>query len=76
MKERNHKCDACGKEFFQEASLRAHVDAVHLLKKDVWERSFAQKSGLEGHVDTVHLGLARHECEVCWKKFRHRDNST
>ena len=58
MVKKNHKCDSCGKAFFQGGHLREHINSVHNGQKDhkcdSCGKSFSQYGSLKKHINVVH----------------------
>ncbi len=65
-------CDKCGKSFYRNAYLKAHISIVHMGEKpfqcELCDKSYVQNTDLKLHVDAVHKGI-RYKCEQCEKSF-------
>lgn len=63
LKEKKHKCDFCGKEFFHAGKMRSHVEQLHMNKDplavkkhkcDLCPKTFDSKSRFNQHKKLYH----------------------
>ncbi|XP_014229924.1 GDNF-inducible zinc finger protein 1-like [Trichogramma pretiosum] len=69
-------CDACGKSYTWNKSLKKHIDSVHnkiAHACDTCGKKFTTKSSLKIHIDSVHHKVT-HACDICEKSFTDKSN--
>ena len=68
-----HKCDSCGKLFYQAGNLKKHIYTVHEghkdFKCDYCGKLFTRGYSLKLHIPTIHEGHKDNKCESCGKSF-------
>ena len=71
--QKDHKCDSCGKSFFEAGSLKEHINSVHNGQKDYkcdsCGKAFFEAGSLKIHINSVHHGQKDHKCDSCGKSF-------
>ena len=73
-KQKNYKCDSCGKSFTQSGYLKIHIMTIHEgernYKCDSCSKSFTRLGTLKRHIKTVHYeGQRNYRCNYCEKYF-------
>ena len=71
-RQKDHKCEYCGKSFFQKSKLSQHITTVHKGNKDGvcghCGETFYHANELRNHYDSVHRVLKCHNCGLSFSQ--------
>jgi len=72
-KQKNYKCEICGKKFGQKTNLNTHVKTVHEKQRNykckICGKEFGFKHNVNRHIITVHEKQRDYKCTNCGKEF-------
>jgi len=74
-------CDYCHKTYKSQSNLDAHVDSVHNALRyhcnvEGCGRGYVSLFNLRQHMRTAHEKIKRFQCEICKKRWTHKQNWT
>ena len=71
------ECSICGRRFPTPATLRNHIESVHMKMKtfscELCGKSFSKKGGLKIHMEAMHGDLPSVMCNICGAELRNEN---
>ncbi len=74
VKEKQFKCEHCGKMFMRKTHVTTHIKMVHEQVRDYkcnfCDKAFSTRSNLTKHIHTMHEKARDFVCEICNRNFK------